>query len=86
MKKNRGELIPGAEAMFGIEAEHVDAEIVGWAVVVGFSAKGVGHLCIECRPAQPVGMSPVFAPQIAAMERCQACGQRLDEIRRGAER
>lgn len=79
-RKSRAELIADAASLLGLEmVPHVDAETVGWCVLVGYTVRGAAHLCLSCHPTQPTGMAPVYRQQLAATERCRLCGRRLDE-------
>jgi hypothetical protein len=83
MKKPRAELVDDAAALLGLEpadVPHVDDDTpVGWKVEVGWTVRGIAHLCRTCRPEAPPGMVAVYRTQLAATCPCNQCGRRLDE-------
>ena len=85
MKKNRAELVDDAAALLGLTPSAVpvdDDTPVGWMVEVGFTTRGIAHLCRTCRPEAPPGMVAVYRTQLAATCPCNQCGRRLDNKER----
>lgn len=54
---------------------------VGWKLPDPSTAKGIGHLCIGCRPERPgFNYQPVLRMQLAARSTCTQCGTVLETL------